>query len=264
MTYDGIARGRIESLAVALAFVLILAGSIVAAAQETVRIRVVDNPRPVDAAVQQIEKLFGTVVTYEDTRYVSDDEIVDITAETVRDPTFKKRLFGRKTGSLDVTYRLGSDAVGAQINGVLDAVIGQANQQRRFGEFRVERVQGGHHVIPVAIKGKTGARQPYTSPLDARITMSSSRESALDTMIRLVSAITAFSGSAVKVGTMPLTRFERSTVSLSAQAEPAREVLWRVLQSLGPDLSWQLLCGVGEAGECSLNVHPVRNLKVQR
>jgi hypothetical protein len=263
MTYDGIDRKRIASLAVALAVALILAARTLAAAQETVRILVVDYPRPVEAAVQQIEKRFGAVVTYEDTRYVSADEIVDITAE-VRDPTFKKRLFGRKTGSLDVTYRLGSDAAGTQVDGVLEAVISQANQQRRFGEFRVERIQGGHHVIPVATKGKTGARQLYTSPLEARITIPHQQESGLDAMIRLIGAITAFSGSTVKAGTMPLTRFERSTVSWSAQAEPAREVLWRVLQSLGPDLSWQLLCSVGEAGECSLNVHPVRSVKVQR
>ena len=60
---------------------------------------------------------------------------------------------------------------------------------------------------------------------------------------------------------MPIGRFDRGSVSWAAQAEPAREVLWRVLQSLGPDLSWQLLCDVGEDGGCWLNVHPVRRIE---
>ncbi len=56
---------------------------------------------------------------------------------------------------------------------------------------------------------------------------------------------------------MPLNRLSRAQVAVDAQGDPARDVLWRALQSIGPDLSWQLLCGVGEKGECSINIHVV-------
>ena len=47
-------------------------------------IHVVDYPRPVAAAVLQVEKHFGWVVTYEDTSYVHPDDIVDHKAGSSR------------------------------------------------------------------------------------------------------------------------------------------------------------------------------------
>lgn len=56
---------------------------------------------------------------------------------------------------------------------------------------------------------------------------------------------------------MPLGRFDRAKITLDAQNETARDVLFRMLQSVGPGLSWRLLCDVGERGRCAINIHPV-------
>lgn len=44
-------------------------------------------------------------------------------------------------------------------------------------------------------------------------------------------------------------------VTVDAQNEGARDVLWRGLQSINPGLSWQLLCG--QDGPCALNIHAI-------
>ena len=55
----------------------------------------------------------------------------------------------------------------------------------------------------------------------------------------------------------PTNLFLQRRVTAEARNEPARDVLWRVLQSIRPDLSWKLFCDIGESG-CALNIHIVK------
>lgn len=231
--------------------------SVNAGGQNLVHIQVVDFPRPVSAAVLQIERHFGWVVTYEDTRYVYPPDIVDITAEIRRDYTRSTRVFGRRKANLELAYTPRPGSVESQTGEVLRALVARSNAAGTFGEFRVQHAHGGYHVVPVAIKGQHGRMEPYTSPLDTRITIMAEDENGLEFMLRLASIITAYSGSTVNPGTMPLNRFDRARVTINAQNDVARDVLWQVLQSIGSDLSWQLLCDVGEDASCAINVHPV-------
>ena len=50
------------------------------------------------------------------------------------------------------------------------------------GDFRVERTSGGYHVVPVAMKGKSGVMEPDASPLDTSITAPRREERAFETM----------------------------------------------------------------------------------
>lgn len=103
------------------------AASRATAAKETVRIRIIDFPRPVQAAVRQIEGQFGRVVTYEDTPYVYAGDIVDITAEVSRSPDTSRRVLGRRTSSIDVSYVPRTASIDEQVTDVLNAVIQQAS-----------------------------------------------------------------------------------------------------------------------------------------
>ena len=46
-------------------------------------------------------------------------------------------------------------------------------------------------------------------------------------------------------------------LTLGAEDEPARDVLWRALQAIEPALSWQMLCEVGERAMCAVNIYPL-------
>ncbi len=225
---------------------------------QPVRIRVEAYPRALAAAIRQVEERFGWVVTYEDTRYLHPDDIVDVTEQVRRDSTRPGRIFQMRNGSLDLTYTPAADAIEFQVGEVLEALLVNSSDRGNPGEFRVQRVAGGYHVVPSGTKGPTGSRQDYSSPLDTRISLDVREETALELFFRLAAAITEASGFPVQPGTIPLNRLEQSRVAVGARSEIARDVLWRTLRLMGDDLSWQMLCDVGERGLCAINLHSVR------
>ena len=56
-------------------------------------------------------------------------------------------------------------------------------------------------------------------------------------------------------GRLPINRLMRARVTIGADNQTARDVLWGALQAIDPALSWQLTCGVGEDAECGINLH---------
>lgn len=229
-----------------------------ASAREPIRIRVIDRPRPVYAAVLQIEERFGWVVTYEDTRYLHPSDIVDVTERVRRDGKMSDRVLGMRNGTIDFTYEPQPGAtIDEQVGAILQETVARSRAGGNTGDFRVDWVSGGYHVVPIAMKGKSGAMEPFESPLEARITLPYRQEDALQAMLRIVQAITRTSGITVNRGVMPLS-MERTRVALEAHNDPARDVLWRTIQSISPNLSWELLCGARDNGTCHLSIHGVR------
>ena len=67
-------------------FVLLILVASVSSGQTTSNVYIsVDDPRPLAACIDEIEKKFGWVVTYEDPVYLNATEINDVTASVRRD-----------------------------------------------------------------------------------------------------------------------------------------------------------------------------------
>lgn len=175
--------------------------------QLPLRIEVVDYPRPVAAAVRQLERHFGRVVTYEDVSYVAPGDVVDVTEQVRRDGDFSKRVLSMRGESIGVVVRPTDAPVDAQVGDALAEILAGWNGHGRSAEFRLQSVAGGHHVIPVARKGRSGS-EPYTSPLDVRITIPYEERDELETLLILTTAISNSAHRAVTPGTMPLVRSE--------------------------------------------------------
>ena len=135
----------------------------VGATQSSIHIKVYD-PRPVAAAVAEVEKHFGRVVTYEDTRYVHPSDIVDVTEQYSRDPDRSKRLLGMRSGAIEVEQVSRPIGVDAQIEELLAEVLAQHTKAGNAGAFRIQPEAGVHHVVPVAFKGLSGAREGSLAP----------------------------------------------------------------------------------------------------
>lgn len=227
--------------------------------QPPLRIEVVDYPRPVAAAVRRVERHFGRVVTYEDISYVAPGDVVDVTEQVRRDGDVSKRVLSMRGESIGVVVKPTDAPVDAQVGDALAEILAEWNGRGRSAEFRLQSVAGGHHVIPVARRGRSERSEPYTSPLDVRITIPYEERDGLETLLILTTAISNSAHRAVTPGTMPLNRLSRARIVVGAQDENAREVLWRALQAVDPTLSWQMLCGVGDDAMCGLNIHLVRS-----
>ena len=234
-----------------------MCGAAVSASQSSIHIKVYDA-RPVAAAVAEVEKRFGRVITYEDTRYVHPSDIVDVTEKYSRSADRSKRLLVMRSGAIEVEQVPRPIRVDAQIDELLAEVLGHHTKAGNAGEFRVLPGAGVHHVVPVAFKGLTGAMESLTPLLDTPITFAKTEETAYEMALRIVAAVAAGTGMKLEPGMMPTNLFLQRRVTGEARNEPARVVLWRVLQSIRPDLSWRLLCGVGESGSCALNIHIVK------
>jgi hypothetical protein len=232
---------------------------VVASIQPSLHVRVVAMPRPVAEAVRQVEDFFGVPVTYEDTRYLHPDDIVDVTARVRRDGKTSDRILGMRSGSIDTSYSPPAGAsVEAQVAEALGQILAQSRANGNTGDFRVDQVAGGFHVVPVAMRGRSGEMEPYTSALDVRITLPSVERTGQEALLAVTQAVTARSGVVVDIGLMPMNLLARTGVTIGAQHEVARDVLWRIMQAVRADLSWQLLCGAGDRATCTFSVLPVR------
>ena len=222
--------------------------------QSSIHIKVYD-PRPVAAAVTEVEKRFGRVITYEDTRYVHPSDIVDVTEKYSRSADRSKRLLVMRSSAIELTHEPRALSVDAQIEELLAEILTHHTKAGNAGEFRIQPGAGVHHVLPVAYKGLTGAMEGLTPLLDTPITFAKTEEAAYEMVLRIVAAVAAGTGMKLGPGMMPTNLFFQRRIIAEARNEPARDVLWRVLQSIRPDLSWKLLCSVGESGSCALNIY---------
>ena len=222
-----------------------------------IRIDVADFPRPLSAALLQVERNFGRVVTYEDGSSVAPGDIVDETAQVRRNGKTSPRVLGIRRDSISLAYAPTEASVEAQVEEVLAKLLAKWNGPSHSGEFRVEKVVGGYHVIPVARKGLSGNAEPYTSPLDTRITIAKEERHLGETMSVVAKAISDSSGREIDVAPRMLRRLYEARVVLGAENQVAREILWKALHTIDPALSWQLLCEVGENSMCTVNVYRV-------
>jgi hypothetical protein len=224
-------------------------------ADRELRIEVTDFPRPLSAAVFQVERHFGRVVTYEDGSCVAPGDIVDEAAQVRRDGKMGPRVLGRRLDSISLAYTPREASVDAQVEKVLALLLAKWNGPSHSGEFRVERAVGGYHVIPVARKGVSGNTEPYTSPLDTRITIAKEERDLMETMSIVAKAISGNLGREVDVTYRMPKRLSAVRVIVGAENQVAREIVWRALQAIDPALSWQLLCEVGENSACTINIY---------
>ncbi len=239
-----------------MAFAVCVVQAAPQAAPDEVRIEVVNEMLPIAEAVKQVEQRFGRVVTYEDVSHAAPSDIVDITDEVAKGKPRTTRIYVPRRDSIRLAYTSKYAAPDAQAGEALARLLAVWNGGAgHSGKFRVERVVGGYHVIPVATKALNETTEPYTSPLDTRITVARAERDGLETLDVLAQAIADSSGRRVHPGNVPMNRLVRTRVTIGAENQTARKVLWRALQAIDPALSWQLTCGVGEDAECGINIH---------
>jgi hypothetical protein len=227
---------------------------------DEVRIDVVNKRLPILEAVKQVERRFGRVVTYEDVPHVAPSDLVDITDQVAKGKALTTRIYLSRSDSIRLAYTSRYATLDAQAGEALAKLLAVWNGGDHSGKFRVERVAGGYHVIPVARRGLDERTEPYTSPLDTRITVPTAERDGVETLTVLVQAVAESSGRVVHVGRIPHSRLTQTRVTIGAKHQTAREVLWGALQAMDPALSWLMTCDVGEDAECGIHIYPLGQL----
>lgn len=244
-------------------FVSVAAGcALVSAATGASRQRAADeiavnDPRPLAAAIEELERRHGWVVTYEDPphEFVADTLDVTDTLSRNRDPSNKRRVLIPRGGAFTFAYRDGGPSREPAVQPTLVALLRSYHQSGNPGVFRLVRTGEVFHVVPARNNDRLGNLVDRRSQLDARITLPARDRSVLEMLEAVLERVRAQGGN-VGLGSSPFNLINQARVRDAAASETARAVLVRTLAATGRRLSWQLLCSPGYPS-CAFNVRIV-------
>lgn len=220
----------------------------------------VDDPRPLLAAVQALEARFGWIVTYEDPRSASREDVEDVTLSTRRTPIDKTtpRTLVPRGGPFTFRYVMSvhpSSMRDEQV--VLETLLEQYRMTGYPGEFALTWTGNVAHVVPIGSKNAAGQRVRARSLLDLNISIPSGERRAMDMLEAITEAVTQPGGPEVTVGIVPINLLMQVRVQDGARNESARGVLLRLLKATKRNLSWELLCDSEPRRLCVLSLYPV-------
>jgi hypothetical protein len=196
--------------------------------------------RPLAAALDNLQRSFGGVINYEDVPYANPADLEDsATPEQKKlDPTFKFLVprRGQLTASIPAN---GISSEGDRIS-IINGLLSSYRANELPGDFRVEYVGDAVYVVPTRVLSAAGTMTDVQSVMATPVTIPFAQVSAIEAVKILLDAVSKASGADVKVGAVP---FRQSTkASISADREPARNVLARLLASLNANTaSYRLL-----------------------
>ena len=197
---------------------------------------VVSDPRPVAAAIEEIEKLSGRPITYEDPPILNKDYMMPMVEGG--DP----RLLVPSGRSLRFT--LPADASAEQKVAAAQSMVGNYNASHGAATFSVSQ-DGLTHVVPRQTMDASGRLMPVTPVLDTRITVAAKTRSAMELLGEICQAVSLISGQPVGIGTVPTNALYQQKIEIGANNEPARQVLEKLIVANRLSLSWRLLYDPG-------------------
>jgi hypothetical protein len=199
----------------------------------------VDDPRPLRAAVDEIEQRCRCVITYEDPTW-EEAQVVDISGIIEHRPEVRPHV--PRGGPLTFAVEGIASSSPHQLGGVIRAALAAA-EQNGYGAFQLVG-EDVYHVVP-----------GNGSVLAAPVTFAARTAPVGDLVQLVLSAVVAATGRQVVIATGPINLMRRP-VAAEANQEAAGTVLSRVLRASGRDVSWRLLYDFGMK-KYFLNLHVV-------
>jgi len=220
---------------------------------------VVDDARPLAAAIELLEKRHGWVITYEDPPFVHDTDFSDATAKVRRDSQAgKPRVLIPRGGPFVFDYAIPGNFDPPEARPVLEALVTAYASTGYPGRFVVRQSDNVFHVVPVMGKNSRGTMQTHRSVLDVRVSIAARDRSGLEMLDATAGAVSAAIQEPVALGLVPVNALARIRIREGAANEPARAVLSRTLAATGRRYSWQLFFNPEkDGGRYFLNIHVV-------
>jgi hypothetical protein len=181
----------------------------------------VNDPRPLSAAVDLVERRCHCAITYEDPLWRSDDVALSGPHWPAMIP--KGGLFTFDAPDLAATTPAQMAAAMAQVVRVFE----QSGSGR--GAFRVTNDATTVHVVP----------RP-DSILDTPVTIAHASRRLNDAVTVVLAEVERATGQRVELAAFPTNFFFQHRVEVEAKQESAREVLVRALAESGRALSWRV------------------------
>jgi hypothetical protein len=211
----------------------------------------VQDGRPVDKAIQELEKRYGWRITYEDPPYSHYSDISVVTdlrlpAVPVQSPSQLQALQGKsrlvpKGGSL--SYTLPSDDPDEL--GAVEALVESYNASRGGNVFAVVRGAGLLHVVPQQMTGLSGTLEPVQPILDTVITIEPKERTADALIEEICKKVSIATNTHVAFVSGPTNMLAQTKTSIGGSGKTARSILEQLIVETGArlSLSWRLFYG---------------------
>ena len=249
---------RIRFAAVLLLIAFVATAAVTAAfgsPSETIN---TNDRRPLAKVVSILEERYGVTIMYEDPPYLNGSQLADVTDAVTKTPTAEgRRILVPRGGAFAFTSTFESGEPLSRMRSVLEQLVTEY-RTTGYGDFKV--AQGGDvfHIVPRTFRNQHGDDESFAPILNTKITLErADRRPALEVLEETTAAVTRASSVPVMLGTVPLTLFANSVVTIRANNEPARSVLLRILAATETRLSWALYYSPDQPPSYFLNIHVV-------
>ena len=227
-------------LSASLALVL-LPGTVRAAAPDATMKLTADAARPLGAAAEGVQQRYGIAVTYEDPIWVysGDLKASPHKVESVKGVAGKPLII--PAGSrYEVELIPSATAPLLTPMAVLDAVLQQHEATGQPGRFRVQQDGQVYHLIPDQVKNTKGQWTVAMPILDTPITLASATRDGATTLRLICDEVSASTGQKILIGLVPLNLLSPTQITLGGATTPARDLLTNLVSALPHPTSWRL------------------------
>lgn len=220
-----------------LAIITLMSGfaSVVALAQTAVHIKV-NQPRPLEAALDKLEKAIGVPINYEDPRFACPADVTDVTA-TVQSAAQRAanpntRIIVPKGGPLSLDTSVPAKPQSSDALAAVTLLRVQHEARGYPGRFSVKQVGSVVTVEPNAVRTGDCKWEGATPAMETHISFPSQARAALDTLLLILKTLEQHIGIKVGLANLPMVAFANRSVTVGADNEPANVVLSHLFEQL--------------------------------
>jgi hypothetical protein len=204
-----------------------------------------NSPRPLLQTLDALQQKFGWVVNYEDPRYLSPMDYVDVTGDETRPQVPAGGSF-----TVDVSAK-------AAEADTLRLVVDSYNQSKNPGRFEVRAgEQNRFYVVGTGAHDGKGSISAQQALLDISVTIPTRQRTIAETINLVCGAAAKRAHTTVTLGVSPRNFLEHTPAKIGGNKVPARDLLLQCLAATHRNLYWRLLFDPSSKGYF-LNIHAV-------
>jgi hypothetical protein len=198
----------------------------------------VNDPRPLAAAVTQLEKQVGIGINFEDMPYTFAGDLKDVTAtamtQSQRSANPGVAIIVPRGGPLTIApvSLANNPASVSGVTAVLASLVGAYATAGYPGVYSSTYAHGAFFITPAQVHNSAGNAIAFSPILDTTVTLPSQARSAGDTLEAILQQVKTQTGIPVEIGQVPNGLMINAKITIGANNESARSVIARAFSML--------------------------------
>lgn len=248
---------------------------------------IANSPRPLQQVLDALHKKYGWAIDYEDPRFTSQQDVVDVADPVTHAPHAQTLPAGGKftvdfpavsvappapappsqtSAPADSTKSAPASPVSAtpvsdEEEKTVRLIVDAYNKSDNPGRFDVRKnSQGNLDVVGTAARDSKDQISPQKPILDTRLTVPRRQRTATETIELLCKKLTTLRGTKVAIGVNPRNLLDHTPVTIGAKKALVRDLLWQTLTAAHCNCYLRVVFDPNSKG-FYLSIHSIQVLK---